>query len=184
MRLPRIAVLGAGHVGPVIARIAIAAGYPVTIASSAEPERIELIAQVLAPGAEPKWAADAIRVGIEGQLSDSVEVAAYYLVSELVTNTAKHAQASSVEVSVTGADGVLHIVVRDDGVGGADPARGSGLAGLRDRIEALGGSMSVRSPRGGGTAVEAALPLDDDPHAAHHLRPSAVVRSGFGEQMT
>jgi 8-hydroxy-5-deazaflavin:NADPH oxidoreductase len=60
MRLPRIAVLGAGHVGPVIARIAIAAGYPVAIAASAEPERIELIAQVLAPGAEPRWAADAI----------------------------------------------------------------------------------------------------------------------------
>ena len=60
MRSPRIAVLGAGHVGPVIARIAIAAGYPVAIASSAEPERIELIAQVLAPGAEPRWAADAI----------------------------------------------------------------------------------------------------------------------------
>ena len=56
---PRIAVLGAGHVGPVIARVAIAAGYPVSIAASAEPERIALIAQVLAPGAEPRWAADA-----------------------------------------------------------------------------------------------------------------------------
>jgi predicted dinucleotide-binding enzyme len=57
---PRIAVLGAGHVGPVIARVAIAAGYRVSIAASAEPERIALIAQVLAPGAEPKWAADAV----------------------------------------------------------------------------------------------------------------------------
>jgi 8-hydroxy-5-deazaflavin:NADPH oxidoreductase len=56
---PRIAVLGAGHVGPVIARVAIAAGYPVSIAASAEPERIALIAQVLAPGAEPRWAVDA-----------------------------------------------------------------------------------------------------------------------------
>jgi 8-hydroxy-5-deazaflavin:NADPH oxidoreductase len=60
LRLPRIAVLGAGHVGPVIARVAIAAGFHVTIAASGSPERIELIAQVLAPGAEPRWAADAV----------------------------------------------------------------------------------------------------------------------------
>jgi predicted dinucleotide-binding enzyme len=59
-RLPRIAVLGAGHVGPVIARVAMEAGYPVSIAASGDPEKIELIAQVLAPGAEPRWAADAV----------------------------------------------------------------------------------------------------------------------------
>ena len=58
--LPRIAVLGAGHVGPVIARVAVAAGYHVTIAASGEPERIALIPQVLSPGAEPRWAADAV----------------------------------------------------------------------------------------------------------------------------
>jgi predicted dinucleotide-binding enzyme len=57
--LPRIAVLGAGHVGPVIARVAMEAGYQVSIAASGDPEKIELIAQVLAPGAEPRWAADA-----------------------------------------------------------------------------------------------------------------------------
>jgi 8-hydroxy-5-deazaflavin:NADPH oxidoreductase len=60
-RLPRIAVLGAGHVGPVIARVAIEAGYHVSIAASGDPEQIELIAQVLSPGAEPRWAADAAR---------------------------------------------------------------------------------------------------------------------------
>ena len=60
-RLPRIAVLGVGHSGPVIARVAMAAGYPVSIAASGDPENIELIAQVLAPGAEPRWAADAAR---------------------------------------------------------------------------------------------------------------------------
>src|ERR1700694_3404400 len=59
-RLPRIAVLGAGHVGPVIARVALEAGYPVSIAASGDPEKIELIAQVLSPGAEPRWAVDAV----------------------------------------------------------------------------------------------------------------------------
>jgi predicted dinucleotide-binding enzyme len=59
-RLPRIAVLGAGHVGPVIARVAIEAGYQVSIAASGDPEKIELIVQVLAPGAEPRWAAEAV----------------------------------------------------------------------------------------------------------------------------
>jgi 8-hydroxy-5-deazaflavin:NADPH oxidoreductase len=61
LELPRIAVLGAGHVGPVIARVAIAAGYHVTIAASGDPARIELITQVLAPGAEPRWAGDAVK---------------------------------------------------------------------------------------------------------------------------
>jgi signal transduction histidine kinase len=102
----------------------------------------------------------ALDVRVEDKLSDGVEVAAYYAVSEMVTNTAKHAQASTVEVSVTCTHGVLHISVRDDGIGGADPARGSGLVGLRDRIEALGGTIFVRSPKGEGTAVEVALPLD------------------------
>ncbi|MFY1691776.1 NADPH-dependent F420 reductase [Plantactinospora sp. WMMB782] len=60
-QLPRIAVLGAGHVGPVIARVAVAAGHPVTIAASGDPERIALITQILVPGAEPRWAADAVR---------------------------------------------------------------------------------------------------------------------------
>jgi len=60
-RLPRITVLGAGHVGPIIARLAVEAGYPVSIAASGGPEQIELITQVLVPGAEPRWAADAVR---------------------------------------------------------------------------------------------------------------------------
>ena len=104
----------------------------------------------------------ALDVRVEDELSDGVEVAAYYAVSELVTNTAKHAQAASVDVAVIAADGVLHIVAHDDGIGGADPTHGSGLVGLRDRIEALGGTISVSSPRGEGTAVEVALPLDRD----------------------
>jgi signal transduction histidine kinase len=98
-------------------------------------------------------------VGVEGRLQESVEVAAYYVVAEMLTNAAKHAHASTVHVDVARADRVLRLVVRDDGVGGADPARGSGLVGLRDRVEALGGTLMVDSPRGEGTAMEVALPL-------------------------
>ncbi len=99
-------------------------------------------------------------VRVQGRLPDSVEVAGYYVVSEMLTNAAKHAHASIVQVDVAGTDEVLRVSVRDDGVGGADPARGSGLVGLRDRVEALGGTAAVESPRGAGTAIEVALPLD------------------------
>jgi signal transduction histidine kinase len=104
-------------------------------------------------------------VHIEERLLDGVEVAAYYAVSELVVNAAKHANASTVNVDVRCTDGVLHVVARDDGIGGADPARGSGLVGLRDRIEALGGTIAIRSPKGEGTDVEVTLPLDGDRRA-------------------
>ncbi|MDX6436117.1 MAG: hypothetical protein QOK34_951 [Gaiellaceae bacterium] len=104
----------------------------------------------------------ALDVRVEDGLPDGVEVAAYYAVSEMITNTAKHAQASTVEIDVGCADRILHISVRDDGIGGADPARGSGLVGLRDRIETQGGTISVRSPQGEGTTVDIALPLDGD----------------------
>jgi signal transduction histidine kinase len=89
-----------------------------------------------------------------------VEVAAYYVVSETLTNAAKHAHASVVHVGVEAVDGVLRVSVRDDGSGGADSARGSGLVGLRDRVEALGGTISVQSPPGAGTSVRVELPLD------------------------
>jgi signal transduction histidine kinase len=101
----------------------------------------------------------ALDVRVEGRLQDRVEVAAYYVVSEMLTNTAKHAKASAVYVDVARVEGDLCITVRDDGVGGADPARGSGLVGLRDRVEALGGTIAWHSAKGMGTAVEATLPL-------------------------
>jgi len=119
----------------------------------------------------------ALDLQVEDELSDGVEVAAYYAVSELVTNTAKHAQALSMDVAVTSVDGVLRIVARDDGIGGADPARGSGLIGLRDRIETLGGTFSVRSPRGEGTTAEVALPLSGDRHGADNLHDLLEPRS-------
>jgi signal transduction histidine kinase len=93
------------------------------------------------------------------RLPERVEVATYYVVSETLTNAAKHAHASALTVDVEAASGILHLRVRDDGVGGADPARGSGLVGLRDRVESLGGTIVVESPRGAGTAVIVALPI-------------------------
>jgi signal transduction histidine kinase len=91
---------------------------------------------------------------------EPVEIAAYYVASEALANAMKHAQASSVEISLAARDGSLLLSVRDDGVGGADPARGSGLAGLADRVEALGGSIRVRSAAGAGTHITVNLPLD------------------------
>jgi signal transduction histidine kinase len=87
-----------------------------------------------------------------------IEVAAYYVVSEALTNTTRHASASVVQVAARVADG-RHLSIRDDGVGGADPAHGSGLIGLRDRAEALGGSIDVSSPPGGGPLILVELPL-------------------------
>ena len=98
-------------------------------------------------------------VRVEGRLPEPVEVAAYYVVSEMLTNAAKHARASVVEVAATAVDGMLRVCVRDDGVGGADPRLGSGLVGLRDRVEALGGAFSVDSPPDRGTAVVCELPI-------------------------
>jgi signal transduction histidine kinase len=104
----------------------------------------------------------ALDVRTSRRLPEPVEVAAYYVASEALTNAAKHAGASVVSLAVEEADGGLRIRVRDDGCGGADFARGSGLVGLKDRIEALGGRISVESPRGAGTAILVELPLADD----------------------
>jgi signal transduction histidine kinase len=101
-----------------------------------------------------------LHVGVERRLPERVELAAYYVVSEMLTNAAKHAQASVVEVAVEVQGGRLHLSVRDDGVGGADPARGSGLVGVKDRVEALDGLTSVHSPLGAGTSVKVELPLE------------------------
>jgi signal transduction histidine kinase len=97
---------------------------------------------------------------VEDRLPEAVEVATYYLVSEALTNAAKHAHASVVNVAVETRGRVLHLAVQDDGVGGADVSRGSGLVGLKDRAEAIGGTMAIDSPRGGGTSIKIELPLD------------------------
>ena len=95
------------------------------------------------------------------RLAPAVEVAAYYVVAEALTNVAKYAQASTAVVRVTCEEDLLIATVSDDGVGGADPAGGTGLRGLSDRVSALDGSLTVESPSGGGTTVRAVFPLAD-----------------------
>jgi signal transduction histidine kinase len=101
-----------------------------------------------------------LEVHAQRRLPAQVEVAAYYVVSEALTNAAKHANASVAHVDVEASDGVLQLLIRDDGDGGADPTRGSGLIGLTDRVEALGGTIEVVSPPGEGTSLLVTLPVE------------------------
>jgi signal transduction histidine kinase len=123
-------------------RVLAEAGLAGALASLAEqaPVRVE----VVAPAAK---------------LPAEVEAVTYFLSSEALANSAKHASASHVSVSVTSDDGLVRVEVNDDGLGGADPARGTGLRGLADRVEALGGVFHVDSPAGGGTRLAAEIPL-------------------------
>jgi len=95
------------------------------------------------------------------RLPEQVEVAVYYVVSEAFTNTAKHAGASLVRVDLDMQDSVLRLAVQDDGAGGADPDNGSGLVGLRDRVEAIGGDLELTSPPGEGTSLRVTIPVPD-----------------------
>jgi signal transduction histidine kinase len=94
----------------------------------------------------------------EERLTPPVEAAAYFVASEALANVAKHARASNVTITVTRADGWVRLEVADDGVGGADAANGSGLSGLRDRVEALDGHLEVSSPAAAGTTLRAEFP--------------------------
>ena len=94
------------------------------------------------------------------RLGEHVEAAGYYIASEAITNVAKHARASVIDMRADGCDGALILSISDDGIGGADPSRGSGIIGLKDRVEALGGTISVLSPPGRGTALHVRLPAD------------------------
>jgi signal transduction histidine kinase len=98
-------------------------------------------------------------VRVDDRLPEPIELAAYYVVAETLTNTAKHAAATAIDVEVTADAGMLRVRVRDDGRGGADLTRGSGLVGLTDRVEALGGRLELHSPPGAGTHLQVALPL-------------------------
>jgi signal transduction histidine kinase len=100
-------------------------------------------------------------VRFKGRLPEAVEVAAYYVVSEGLTNAVKHARAATVRVRLEARGRILDVAVQDEGLGGANPARGSGLLGLKDRAEALGGTISLQSARGAGTRLHVELPIDD-----------------------
>jgi signal transduction histidine kinase len=100
-----------------------------------------------------------LSVEVARRLPESVEVAIYYVVSEALTNAAKHGRASMARVDLRDESSLVHLTIVDDGTGGADPSRGSGLIGLRDRIEALGGAIEITSQRGVGTALRIAIPL-------------------------
>jgi signal transduction histidine kinase len=99
-----------------------------------------------------------LTVELEGRVDEWLEVAAYYVVAESLTNVGKHAQATSVTIDVARANGEVVVEVVDNGVGGADTEGGSGLRGLADRVEALGGRLRVWTPHGGGTRVRAEIP--------------------------
>jgi PAS domain S-box-containing protein len=100
-----------------------------------------------------------LRVHAPRRLATGVEAAAYYVVSEALTNAAKHARASVVYVDLEAGDSVVNVTIRDDGLGGADPGNGSGLTGLRDRVEALGGTLEIASASGRGTRLDARIPI-------------------------
>jgi signal transduction histidine kinase len=119
-----------------------------------------------------------LKIETESRYSTPVEVATYYVVSEALTNTSKYAEASQVEVALEERADTLRLRIRDDGVGGADPQRGSGLVGLRDRVEALGGSIDVSSPIGRGTVIEVSLPLERPED--ERSQPSSAAREDTG----
>jgi signal transduction histidine kinase len=117
-------------------------------------------------------------VQVEGRLPEPVEIAAYYVVAEALTNTAKHAHATVVDVEVAAGEGVLHVRVRDDGRGGADVTAGSGLVGLKDRAEALSGRLWLHSPPGAGTTLQVQLPVGQAcPPATCGAGPGAANRA-------
>jgi signal transduction histidine kinase len=125
------AVLSQGGLGPALRSLARRSGVPVVLRLS----RVE-------------------------RLPQPVEAAAYYVVAEALTNAAKHANATVAEVELTVNDAALRLSIRDDGDGGADPARGSGIIGLIDRVDALGGKMTLHSPPGDGTSLVIELPAE------------------------
>ncbi|MEA2296540.1 MAG: hypothetical protein QOE86_4179 [Solirubrobacteraceae bacterium] len=141
------AVLSQGGLGPALKSLARRSGVPV-----------QLDARVLQ------------------RFPQAVEVAAYYAVAEALTNAAKHAHASVAHVELEVRDGTLQLSVHDDGVGGADQARGSGIVGLTDRIEALGGTMALTSPPGGGTSIAVELPVGSAAPLGDHLAQAGSHR--------
>ncbi len=161
------AAAGSGGVGQQLDRVAtgmdgvlqdlreIAQGlHPVILAEGGLPPALKTLARRSAVPVH-------LDVQVGRRLPEPVETAAYYTVSEALTNTAKHARASAADVEVTESDGTLHVTVKDNGRGGADFRHGSGLVGLKDRAEALGGHLDLHSPPAAGTTLDVTLPVHD-----------------------
>jgi signal transduction histidine kinase len=119
-----------------------------------------------------------LHVHVDRRLPEPTELGAYFSTAEAMANVAKHAQATVVDVRVDAGDDALQIVVRDDGRGGADLAGGTGLIGLKDRIEALDGRFTVHSPPGAGTTVTISLPLDESSRPGQVRHPPADTDAG------
>jgi signal transduction histidine kinase len=100
-----------------------------------------------------------LEIAVDGRLPPTVETTAYFAVSEALTNVVRYADATSARISIKARGDVLEVVIEDDGVGGADPSRGTGLRGLGDRIGALDGRLDIRSPLGAGTRIQAEIPV-------------------------
>jgi signal transduction histidine kinase len=126
--------------------------HPTTLSRSGLRRALEALTQRSETPAE-------LNVDVDRRLSDHIEVAIYYTVSEALTNVTKYSHATMVHIDLTVEDTMLKLRVDDDGIGGADPTRGSGLLGLKDRIEALGGTIEVISPAGGGTSLLVDVPI-------------------------
>jgi signal transduction histidine kinase len=99
-------------------------------------------------------------ISVEGPLPEAVEIAAYYIVGEALSNVAKHSRATKVTVCAYEEDAKLHLSVSDNGIGGAKTGSGSGLVGLNDRVEALGGRMTITSVPGTGTSLSVTIPVN------------------------
>jgi signal transduction histidine kinase len=126
-----------------------------------------------------------LNIDTEARYPPPVEVTAYYVVAEALTNTTKHAQASHAEVIVDQRDSTLWVCIRDDGVGGAETQRGSGLIGLHDRVEAIDGTVELTSPAGQGTLIQVSLPLQrTGGRFPATVQPSSRSENGTGERLS
>jgi len=156
--LPREARILAPALDEIVREVGSAIGDLRQIAAGVRPARLD---DGLATALRDLARTAPVPVSVDasvGRVAGSVEAAAYFVACEALTNAVKHASASGVALSAVRENGTLRVSVTDDGVGGAVARRGSGLAGLRDRVAAHGGTLEVVSPRGGGTRVEVAIP--------------------------
>ena len=158
--LPREAGILAPALDQIVGEVGSAIGDLRQIAAGVRPARLD---DGLAAALHDLARSAPLPVDVEapiGRVAASVEAAAYFVVCEALTNAVKHASASHVALRAERENGTLRLSVADDGVGGARARRGSGLAGLGDRISAHGGTLVIASPRGGGTRIEVAIPCD------------------------